>query len=95
MSLQGYEALILTIQCWTYHQIDAQVQMEYNASSENPMTDRNRVKGAHTTRFAIYPNRYLQDDGTYIRILIKHVPIRGFHYATGQEYTVKYGRKYI
>ena len=36
--------------------------MEYNASSENPMTDRNRVKGAHTTQLAIYPNIYLQDD---------------------------------
>ena len=59
------------------------------------MTDRNRVKGAHTTQFAIYPNIYLQDDVTYIRILIKHVPIRGFHYATGQEYTLQYDRKCI
>ena len=31
-------------------------------TSENPMTDRNRVKRAHTTQFAIYPNIYLQDD---------------------------------
>ena len=29
MSLQRYKALILTIQCWTYHQIDAQVQMDH------------------------------------------------------------------
>ena len=30
--------------------------IEYNASPENPMTDRNRVKRAHTTQFAIRPN---------------------------------------